>query len=243
MDLFIESLSSSQQPAPIHGMQVAAKQDIVPRNNAAQLSFLPSSNKTFGEDFKLDGKLTTIPFTIQPQDLPLNPLLVADKNLALQTIQEILSAVEELRQQFQTTLFDGPVCPYQQTLAEYLGPNFICPSINDLALPLNFSSAEAVSSILKIDKAYNDRMLDQLQVMAAEAADTSFAGITSVNLGNAFAVLSATSTRQEYVIDKQRLARHLELAEIVRNLPDEEIINNPNTVALRLINRWIEVHQ
>lgn len=243
MDLFIESLSSNQQPDSKYTIQSAAREDIVSYRNNPLPNVLSSTVETFGGDFTLDGKLTTIPFTIQEQQFHSNPVLIADKNRALQTIQEILSATNELKQQLQTTLFDRPVCPYQQTLLEYLGPNFICPTINDLTLPLNFSSTESISSITKIDNKYNDQLMTQLKTMTAEAADMSFAGITSVNLGNAFAVLSTTSTGQEYVIDKQHLAQYLEFAELIRNIPDEEIINNTNSVALKLINRFIEIHQ
>ena len=68
-------------------------------------------------------------------------------------------------------------------------------------------------------------MTTQLQIMSAEAADTSFAGITSQNLGNAFAVLSTTANGQEYIIDRKKAAEHLEFIEIVNNVPTDYILS------------------
>jgi len=170
----------------------------------------------------------------------LNPLVMADQEKALQTIQALLSTIRSLKQEIQPA--EAPACPYQQTLIEFLGPDFICPTIHDLAFPVNFSTTEAVSSITEIGKCHHEHMMNHLQAMSAEAADMGFPGITSQNLGNAFAVLSTTANGEEYVIDRVKTAKHLEFAEIVRNIPTDYIIANPSLVAQKLIARYIEIN-
>ena len=86
-------------------------------------------------------------------------------------------------------------------------------------------------------------MTTHLQLMSAEAADTSFAGITSQNLGNAFAVLSTTANGQEYIIDRKKAARHLEFIEVISNIPTDYIIENPVIVVMKLVSRYLEIHR
>jgi hypothetical protein len=78
--------------------------------------------------------------------------------------------------------------------------------------------------------------------MVIEAADTSFPGITSENIGNAFAVLSSTSEGDRYVIDRHKAALHLEFAELIRNLSVEKIIGDPIVTAHKLVTRYIEIN-
>jgi hypothetical protein len=172
-----------------------------------------------------------------------NPLILADRNKALQTIQTLLSTVQILKEKIQESMLSGPVCPYQQTLLEYLGPEYKCLAIQDIPYPKTFSTQVAISSINLIGNKYDDVLLSQMNVMSAEAADTNFVGVTSQNLGHAFAVLSSTSNGQEYVIDKVKTANHLEFAELIRNIPVDYIIQNPLVVAHKLISRYIEINQ
>jgi hypothetical protein len=172
-----------------------------------------------------------------------NPLILADRNKAMETIQSLLSTVETLKQKIHETLLGGPVCPYEQTLIEYLGPNFECPTIYDIPYPKTFSTQVAISSIDVVGNKYDDILLSHLSLMSAEAADTNFVGITSQNLGHAFAVLSSTANGKEYVVDRVKTANHLEFAEVVRNIPIDYIIQNPLVVAHKLISRYLEINQ
>ena len=61
--------------------------------------------------------------------------------------------------------------------------------------------------------------------------------ITSQNLGNAFSVLSGN----EYVIDKEKLRKHLEFGEIVRNIPQDYIDNHPYLTAFKLLSRYSDI--
>lgn len=170
-----------------------------------------------------------------------HPLIVADREAALLTIQSLLSTALEIKQQLLGKIFEGPVCPYQKTLNEYLGANYKAPAIQDLEYPVDFSVQNAVTTLAEISNKHNDTLLTHLDLMSAEASDTGFVGITSQNLGNAFAVLSTTANGQEFLIDRQKTAKHLEFAEIVRNIPSDYIVQNPLVVAHKLLSHYINI--
>ena len=155
----------------------------------------------------------------------------------------LLSSIQQFKQNIQDNILSGPVCPYQKTLNEYLGLDFKCPSIHSLTILPDYSVEKAVGLLTNIGDKHTDQMLTHLAVMTAEAADTGFPGITSQHLGNAFAVLSTTTNGQEYVINKPKLAKHLEFAEIVKSIPVEYIKQNPVIVAQKLVSRYIEINQ
>lgn len=237
MEILTESLSSDEQPIVLYDKQTN-EQGISLYNET--LTDVLSTNESVGKEdltFGIEIEET------QYSELAPHPLILADREKAMQALEALLLDIQALKQELQAPLFNGPVCPYERTLLEYLGPDYIVPSINDLALPENFSAENSIRSLVKINKKYSDHMLTHLQVMSAEAADTSFPGITSQNLGNAFAVLSSTTNGQEYIIDKQKAAQHLEFAEMVRKMPTSFILENPLAVAQKLVARYVEIHQ
>jgi hypothetical protein len=230
MDTFVESASS---------MLIVddTKQEIVLRDASTTLtpvapkkvfSIVPTTQLLSAEEF----------FALSP-----NPLIAADKNKALETIQSLLSTVQVLKEKIQDSMLSGPVCPYQQTLLEYLGPDYKCPTIYDIPYPKTYSTQAAISAIEIIGNKYDNILLSHTQTMSAEAADTNFVGITSQNIGHAFAVLSATANGSEYVIDRIKTSNHLEFAEIIRNLSTDYIIQNPLIVAHKLISRYVEINK
>ena len=241
METFTDSLSFGDHSVVNYNKQTT-EQTIVPyTNSSAETSLF--TERSPAEEFSFNSALLSSAEVPNNQLTEANPLILADRNKALATIQSLLSAAQVLKQTLFDAAFGGPICPYEKTLVEYLGPNFICPTIQELALPQNFSVQSAVSSISVIGEQYNKTMLTQLDVMSAEAADMSFPGITSQHLGNAFAVLSTTTNGEEFVVDREKTARHLEFAEIVRNIPIEYIIDNPIVVAQKLIARYTEINQ
>lgn len=233
MDTLTDSLSfNAQFPA------VYKQNTVVPYSNFASL--LTASKVAFDKGYSLVAEPSGSVF----DEFEVNPLVLADRNTALQTIQEILSTAQLLKLQIQQSPWlSGPACPYEKTLIEYLGPSYIVPTINDLAFPKEFSVEKSVKSIVNISKHFDDKLMSHVQIMSAEAADTSFAGITSENLGHAFAVTSATANGQELVVDREKTAKHLEFVELIRHIPTEYILQNPLIVAQKLVSRFIEIHQ
>lgn len=237
MEIFTESLSSNEQSVVLYDRQTNEQGIVLYDNTLTEV--LSLNGTSIKEELTISSNTED---SVHPVLAP-NPLIVADRERALQTIQSILSAAQEVKQNFLNNIFGGPVCPYERTLNKYLGSNFICPTIQELDYPANFSINQTMDVITAAGNKYNDVMLTHLNLMSAEAADTNFPGITSQNLGNAFAVLSTTVKGQEFIIDKQKTAKHLEFAEIVRNIPTDYIIQNPLLVAHKLLARYAEIQQ
>lgn len=177
-------------------------------------------------------------------DLPeiTNPLILQNRNKALETINTMLSSINKLKQEFQDDQEEGPVCPYQRTKIQYLGKNFVPPSVQEIIVPENYSEKIAVKSTLVVGKHYTDLMITKLQQMSAEAANLSYPGIKTELLGNAFSVLSATATGDRWVEDRQKAAAHLEFAEMIRHIPVKDILEDPTTIAKKVLTRFMEIN-
>lgn len=169
-----------------------------------------------------------------------HPLISEDRNNALLQLAELLSAADLMISELQTNPADT-ICPYQATLQQYLGPEFKPLNIHEITIPSDFSLTKASENIKLYREHIDNKMIAQLDKMLEEATDTAFPGITSQHIGNAFAVLSTTATGTEWVIDEQKLAKHLEFAELVRNMPTDYMdLNeaNPLIVSLKLIAQY-----
>jgi hypothetical protein len=166
-----------------------------------------------------------------------------DRKEGLAKINNILEKVNKIKDQYDLERDSVPVCPYEQTLIEYLGPNYIIPSIRDLPVPVNFSAQVALDSAISIDKHYHNVMMNQLHMMSAEAMKPESESLPAV-LGHAFTMLSSLPNGEEVlVIDKEKTAKHLNFAELVRNLSIEDILDNPYVVAQKLLAQFVEINQ
>jgi hypothetical protein len=173
----------------------------------------------------------------------LRNLIIEDQEKAKLTIQTLLSSVNQTRSTLNSSLTSGPAHPYYKMLEEYLGKNYICPTIHDLALPTNFCPIQTTADLAKVSQKYTNLIFTQFHQITAEAFDTNFPGITSQHLGHAFATLSATTNGQEMVIDRSKVAKQLTFAEVVRGLPVDYIIQNPIEVAQKLLSQFVSIHK
>jgi len=224
------------------------KLPIVPANNN---SLVPQPEQEYPlafPDLALNSILSGVDYYLDPEnaeylsipeevpELATHPFLTEDRELAFTLMNElILSAIEFNKQMLES--LKGPICPYQRTLHEYLGPNHKYPTIYELPIHKTFSYPVVYEKISTFQNQVEENMFQQLDVMVKEAADTAFPGITSQNLGNAFSVLSGN----EYVIDKEKLRKHLEFGEIVRNIPQDYIDNHPYLTAFKLLSRYSDI--
>ena len=168
-----------------------------------------------------------------------NPVVEGARNKALSKIDKILSKINKFKEDF---VEEEPSCPYEQLKVKYLGKNYVAPSIDSLTYPETFTPEKALPSTAAINANYYNIMLTHLHKMSAEAIDTSFPGITSENIGNAFAVPYETEKGVIYKVNEKKLADHLEFAEIVKNIPVQQLIDNPQEIAFKLIQRFIEIN-
>lgn len=190
-----------------------------------------------GADYYLDPE--NAEYLSIPEEVPelvTHPFLTQDREFAFSLLNELILSAVELNKQMLETL-KGPACPYQRTLHEYLGPNHKYPTIAELPLPTTFSFPQINETISTFQNHVEETMSDHIDIMVKEAADTGFPGITSQNLANAFSVLSGN----EYVIDKNKLCKHLEFGEIVRNIPQDYIDNHPYLTSFKILSRYSEI--
>ena len=170
-------------------------------------------------------------------------LLRTNKEQAQLTISQLVSSANSMTADLTTALTAVPVHPYEKLVYEYLGPNFICPTIQELAIPNNFCSQKCLVEIESIAKEVGALQTSQFDRMSAEAMDTSFYGITSENLNNAFAVLSSTAEGDRYVIDRAKLTQHLRFVETVKGIPIDYVLKNPLEVAKKMLAEFTRIHQ
>lgn len=240
--------SASQEQLSLYVKQQSPKQQISElelsiRNRLTSFQRLTSySLPTFTSLTSADD----IPVKGFNDDLPVvtNPLIQQDRDKAIEKVNNLLAKVNKLKDEYQIRNDSQPLCPYEQTKLEYLGPNFIVPSIHDLPEPTNFSAETSVNAGLLINKQYHHNMVTQLQMMSAEASDLNFTGNLTETLGHAFTMLStAPNGEQVRVIDRKKTALHLEFAELVRNIPISYIVENPLLVAQKLVTRYIQINK
>ena len=182
----------------------------------------------------------------EESDKPLTPLQkLLDQNFKAMhsTIQSALSAARAVRVNFEESLLRGPFHPYQKLICQYLGINFVSPSIHELIVPKNYCPKQTLAKLSNITDSCFKNTLTQFQHITAGIGKIENSDELELmqNAGHCFAVLSATAQGDKFVIDQQKTANYLAFAETVRTMPMEEILNNPIETAQRLLYRLIEI--
>ena len=228
MEILTDSLSGSQI--------VAISQEQI---TAAQQMYLDYIDKKPLPD----GSAPKVNLELQTKLNDFAELLRTNKEQAHLTISQLVSSANSMTADLTTALTAVPVHPYEKLVYEYLGPNFICPTIQELTIPNNFCSQKCLIEIESIAKGVGALQTSQFARMSAEAMDTAFYGITSENLNNAFAVLSSTPEGERYVIDRAKLADHLRFVETVKSIPTDYVLKNPLEVAKKMLAEFTRIHQ
>jgi hypothetical protein len=177
--------------------------------------------------------------------LQLPTLLKQDQAKAQRLIKDLVASAKALTHHTASSLSAVPIHPYEKLIYDYLGPNFIAPTIDQYLVPGNFSPVVSVRELEKISRKTSEIEMSQYACMSAEAMNLSFDGtFATENLNNAFAVPSVDSEgKQTFVIDKERLAEHLKFAEMVKNIPTDYIVKNPLMVAKIILSEFIRIHE
>lgn len=159
------------------------------------------------------------------------------------TIQQALSAARSARLNFEDNLLNGPIHPYQKLIHQYLGADFIAPSVNDIVLPENFCPIQSTEHLTKIKDDLFKNTVTQFQHLTAGIGKVENQDEQELmeGLGHAFSTLSATNKGMKFVIDTKKTAEYLEFAEMVRNIPIRDMVTNPVQIAQKVVTRMIEV--
>lgn len=233
---FIEanSIKISLSPAVRELQQKIKKQDTF--NQTLTSYSLPSlASLVSSDNIPVKGFNTHLPEMV-------TPAIKQARDKALSKINSLLSKVNEIKKSLGDPEQEEIICPYEQTKRKYLGPNYTPPSISSLSYPKDFSLEKALPATVAINASCYNIMLSHFHAMSSQATNADFPGLTAEHVGNGFAVLSATSEGNKFILDEKRLKDYLEFAEIVKNIPMQEIIDNPKEIAFKLIHRFIEIN-
>ena len=203
----------------IQGASLEPSEDIVPRN--------------------LDGA------EFEKALLQLPTLLKQDQAKAQRLIKDLVASAKALTHDAASSLSAAPIHPYERLIYDYLGPNFIAPTIDQYMLPADFSPVVSVRELEKISRKTSEIEMSHYACISAEAMNMSFDGtFATENLNNVFAVPSPDSEgNQIFEIDKERLKEHLKFAEMVKNIPADYIVKNPLIVAKIILSEFIRIHK
>jgi hypothetical protein len=224
MDTYTYSLSDDKVIIPSSMQLATAQQEILKYQERAVTE--PNSNASN---------------VLKEKTQILTDLLKQDKERAKIRIDELVSSARQLTTELTTSLTAVPIHPYQRLLHEYLGPNFICPTIHELTIPTDFSPARCKAQIKQASKKMLEHELTQFQTLTAEIMDTSYEGVKTQNLNNAFAVLSSTAEGNQYVIDQEKFKQYLTFAETVKSMSIDYVRENSIIVAKKLLAEFTRI--
>jgi hypothetical protein len=232
METFTEYLSFGSQmqlPTLTQDQLVEIQQTLA---NVAEQSLLTSKDQ-------LSSNFTD---EIQIKAQNLADLIKRNKEQACMTINQLVSSAQAMTANLTSSLTAVPAHPYERLVYDYLGPNFVCPSIKDLTIPADFTPQKCLADIEQISKNISQLQTSQFARLSTEVLDTSFYGITSENLNNAFAILSSTDRGDQYVLESNKISNHLQFIETVKAIPTNYILENPIEVAKKMLTEFVRLN-
>ena len=162
-----------------------------------------------------------------------NLLVLQNREYGLTVLNDILSATQTILG-IANEYNNDTICPYKQTIIEHLGTDYTPVPIRNIIVPQNFSIQKASEDIKEYVAASHEATLKQYQTMCELASSANFDGTFSPCLGNAFAVLSG----DEYIIDKNRLKKHLDFLESLDTITEEDLDADPIKIAKQLLYKY-----
>lgn len=155
------------------------------------------------------------------------------------TVATVLTALDQMKHQFDAMLSATPLHPYEKLKAQYLDPNEKCEMLCDLQVPEDFCLDTINCCITAIsENIYNNSNL-QVQMLTAVESEEDYQKLDTEAMCNAFAELSGNT----FVVNKQKMANHLKFLELTRNLTVEQIDADPVGVAKKVMAQYVKLYQ
>lgn len=189
--------------------------------------------------------MTTMEFTNIDQPIDVLPQLSAtevqqrvdvatEQQITLnETVSAILNNLRGTRLSLNNFLTSVPTHPYEKLKHEYLNtPECSANTFENLPPVTNFNQ-DVMSKQLS---AIREKIRNDFQI--------KIPSLTSVNLlqqpelMNVFSVLSG----EKYVVDKAKVAKHLQHIEMIKSIPLDQIQKNPIEIAQKVITHFIATH-
>lgn len=159
------------------------------------------------------------------------PMSVADQ--AKLTIQQVLSGIREKRLSLVDSLTSTPFHPYEKLKFMYLDQKGLSGMrIEDLPPVSAFDLVNVTNQLTAINQSFMDDIFSRYPLL------TSTEVFNNPETGNIFATLSTNS----YVVNEERLAKHLQHIEMVKHITVEQINQNPLEVAHKILDHFVKTY-
>lgn len=160
------------------------------------------------------------------------PMSIAEQ--ANITIQQVLSGIKEKRLSLVHSLTSTPFHPYEKLKYMYLDQHGLSgTNLQDLPPVSAFNLVTVTNDLTAI----NQNMMDSILLRMPSLTSTSI--FDNPEAGNVFATLSGDT----YVVDDERITKHLQHIEMVKHITVEEIDKNPVEVAQKLLHHFVQTYK
>ena len=148
------------------------------------------------------------------------------------SLQDVLQGLREKRITLNHSLTSVPVHPYERLKWQYLDQMGLSAiPFDQLPAPSAFDLTAVSKEISNISAKFSDGLLSRFESLTA-------GGIQDPNVGNVFSALSGDS----YVIDDNRMSKHLMFLETVQHIPMGELERDPSGVTQKILNEFVKAY-
>ena len=160
------------------------------------------------------------------------PISVAEQ--IKQTLQQALSGIREKRLTINDALTSTPFHPYEKLKYTYLDQQGLS-AIDFSQLPAlsSFDLTSATHQLTSINKQFVEDFYTRIPRLSGTEA------LQNANIGNMFSSLSSNG---EFVVDTERMSKHVQHIEMVKGITAQQVDQNPVEVAQKLIASFINAY-
>jgi hypothetical protein len=146
------------------------------------------------------------------------------------TIQHILSGIREKRMTLVDALTSTPIHPYEKLKYIYLDQKGLSAiNIDDVPPVSGFELSTITNQITSINQKVMDDIFTRVPFLSSQTI------FDNPQAGNVFATLSA----DEYIIDEERMSKHLAYTEMIKTITAEQIDKNPIEIAQKILSQFV----
>lgn len=146
------------------------------------------------------------------------------------SIAAILSATEEFKKKYSSQLSALPSHPYEKYKQMYLDPAEPILTYEQIPYPTCYCPLTIMSEITAISKHYSDQLIAQMPYVRENENEIA-------------ATMFTTLCGDKCFTDKEKMKKHFEFMEILKNLDDRLIETDPLTTSYTLLNHFIRVYK
>lgn len=153
---------------------------------------------------------------------------------ATSTIQNLLSSLKQINADIAAAREEIPTDPYERLKWEHCHKDIEPLDFESVEVPEDFCFDKAHKALTEISKKHSDNFNDHLNVASLSGFDPN----EHHHFGNAFAAFDGGT----FQLDKDKITKHFQFLDMVRSVPLDYIINNPNDFNKKVLTKFIEIY-